>query len=387
VTGNSPDNLTDQSPTADGSSAAPQLARAAVFTGSDQPLTIETFRIPSLAPDEALVSIDCCTICGSDLHTIRGARTEPTPSILGHEAIGRIQAVGSPPPADHLGRPLAVGQRVTWSVIVSCGQCNRCRDQLPQKCLKLAKYGHERALGRLALSGGLSDHIVLRSGSVIVPVSDSLPAEVVCPANCATATVASAFRHAPDPAGRHVLILGAGMLGLTAAAWANAHHADTVVICDRNPERLRLAARFGAQHTITWESGRKALQTELLSACGTSEFDIVLELAGNLRTVEAALACAGIGGRIILAGTVLKTPAVGVDPERIVRRCQTIVGVHNYAGQDLVTAVNFLEEHAERFPFAQLCERRFALDDVHDAVDYAMAKQPVRVAVMPAGLH
>ncbi len=140
----------------------PDTCRAAVFVGPKLPLEIRTLPIPSTESEEALVAIECATICGSDLHTMNGIRQECCPSILGHEAVGYVVEVGSPPLLDVHGIALEVGDRVTWSTIVSCGACDRCLRGLPQKCRSLSKYGHDLAEGRRALCGGLAEYLLLR---------------------------------------------------------------------------------------------------------------------------------------------------------------------------------------------------------------------------------
>ncbi len=209
-----------------------RTCQAAVFVGAGRPLELRSFDFPPLEPGEALVRVQCSTICGSDLHTISGAPQEATPSILGHEALGVIEDVGDPAPCDITRKRLQPGDRITWSAAISCGACDRCQGGLPQKCRLLAKYGHELAAGRQALSGGLAEFVLLHRGSTAVRIAPEAPAEVMCPVNCATATVAAALRTAGPTAGRNVLILGAGMLGLTAAAMARSRGASTVAVCD-----------------------------------------------------------------------------------------------------------------------------------------------------------
>lgn len=136
-----------------------------------------SFRNFTLQAGERLVRVTACTICGSDLHTLAGRRTAPAPSILGHEAVG-IE--------------VATGRRVTWSILACCGECDRCRRGMEQKCERLFKYGHGMHAG--APSGGLSELIVLRPGTLVLEVPEGLADEVVCPANCATATVAACLR-------------------------------------------------------------------------------------------------------------------------------------------------------------------------------------------------
>jgi putative phosphonate catabolism associated alcohol dehydrogenase len=356
---------------------------AAVFEKVGQPLVLRELPIPSLGEHEALVRITCSTLCGSDLHTISGARQEPLPTILGHEAIGTVAAIGKPALCDIAGQPLQPGERVTWSTCVSCGHCDRCSAGLPQKCRSLAKYGHERADGHYALSGGLAEFIVLRPGSSVLKISPEIPNETVCPVNCATATIAAAFRTAGEIVGKRVLLFGAGMLGLTAAAFAHARAAARITLVDPVENRLAQGQRFGASDTVCWSTSSERLADELLGEGGCEGFDIVLELSGAPQAVDAACRLADIGGRIILVGSVKPSESVPLNPEQVVRRWLSIHGVHNYVPQDLQTAVGFFENNRERYPFAELVEKSFTLAEINDAVEYMLDERPVRIAVYP----
>jgi len=111
------------------------MPRAVVFTGAGEPLKMLRYPKPEPRGAEILVRVVCCTLCRSDLHTHAGRRTEPTPTVLGHEIVGRIEAFG--PEArrcDAEDTPLSVGSRVSWSLTVGCGACFFCRADLPQKC-------------------------------------------------------------------------------------------------------------------------------------------------------------------------------------------------------------------------------------------------------------
>ena len=318
--------------------------------------------------------VECCTICGSDLHTVTGAREEVAPSILGHEILGTVVRVGDTPPSCLDGRPLQPGDRVTWSTVVSCGDCERCRRGLPQKCRSLSKYGHALAEGRTALSGGFAEFLLLQRGSSVARIGTEIPAEVLCPVNCATATVAAAFRAARDVAERRVLIIGAGLLGLTAAAFARSRNAAKVAVCDIDPERLSRASHFGADTAIEWppHTGRES-----------DRFDVVFEMSGSADAVELTCEVADVGATVVLVGSVKPSRPVPIDPERIVRQWLTIRGVHNYGPQDLQTAVVFLQQHQTRFPFADLVESSYSLSDINEALEFAVRERPVRVAIRP----
>lgn len=356
---------------------------AAVFHGPDEPLELDQLPTPEPQAGEALVRIECCTICGSDLHTVAGKRKEPTPTILGHEIIGVVEAVGSPRMCDLEGTELTPGERVTWSVAVSCGACDRCRQGLPQKCRSLTKYGHELCEGHGALSGGLAERILLRPGTAVVKLPFDLPAEVICPVSCATATVAAAYRVSRSVEGRTVLILGAGMLGLTAAAMAETMNAERVIVCDVDPARLSQVKQFGADDTVEWVANSDQLRERLQQASGRDSFDLILELSGSPDAVDAAIQLAGVGGEVVLVGSVMKSQSVSIDPESVVRRCLSMHGVHNYAPEDLRTAVKFLIANHSHYPFAELVRDSYQLADINLAIETALQERPVRVAIRP----
>ncbi|MCH8892175.1 MAG: alcohol dehydrogenase catalytic domain-containing protein [Chloroflexi bacterium] len=161
-------------------------ARAMVFEAPGQPLELRQFDLPELKPGEILAKVRMTTLCGSDLHTFQGDRGTPTPTILGHEILGTVAELPSGEPiTDAFNQPLSIGDRITWSVAVHCGDCFFCRHNLPQKCEQLFKYGHEAIDPIHPLSGGLAEYCHLAPGTAIVRVPEVLPDQVACPANCA----------------------------------------------------------------------------------------------------------------------------------------------------------------------------------------------------------
>ena len=361
----------------------PESCLAAVFTGVGLPFELRRFRLPVPGPGEALVRVRCSTICGSDLHTVQGARSAPLPSVLGHETVGIVSAVGDPAPRDLDGCEVRPGMCVTWSLCASCGECGRCRGGIPQKCETLFKYGHAECNEAGTLSGGLAEYMLLRRGTAILDVPPELPDEVVCPVNCATATVAAAFRAAGSCVGRRVLIFGAGMLGLTASAWAASHGAARVVVCDPDANRLSLSKDFGADLAVARIPESNDLREQLPPSIKSNGFDVIMELSGSPNAVESAGKLADIAGQILLVGTVMDSRLVHLDPQAMVRGLLTMRGVHNYAPQDLRTALAFLADFESQFPFRDLVEHTFSLKDVNKALQTAIESRPVRVAIRP----
>ena len=350
-------------------------ARYARWDGVGRPITVVTTRAATdPGRGRILVAVDLATICGSDLHTVHGRRNAPHPGILGHEQVGRVAAIGSGARLRYPdGTDVAVGDRIVWSITASCGGCRNCVRGLTQKCLHLKKYGHEALDSGWPLNGGFASHCVVLPGTTIVAVPDSVPDAVAAPASCATATVAAvldAADLAPRTEPARVLITGAGMLGVTAAAMADAAGA-WVAVCDPDPARQETAYNFGADLVVG-------------DAEEVPPVDVALELSGSPVAVEACIASLDVGGRAVLAGSVATSRAISVDPEHLVRNLISVVGVHNYRPIHLRKAVDFLSAYHDRYPFAELVDPAADLDQLDDALRGSSRSHGLRRSVCPA---
>ncbi|WP_280414766.1 zinc-binding dehydrogenase [Nocardia carnea] len=331
-----------------------RLTRAAVWSADG--VRVRDVELPTPGPGELLVRVDLATVCGSDLHTVSGRRPAPSPSILGHEAVGHVAAAGP-------GAEREIGERIVWSVTATCGRCGRCRRGFTAKCEQVRKVGHEAFTGDWPLSGGYAEHILLPAGVTTVTVPEKVPDAVAAPAGCATATVMAVLEAAGELGGRRVLICGAGMLGITAAGACTERGAQ-VLISDPHPERQHLAARFGATPDLG------------------GPVDIALDFSGSPDAVAGALARVDLGGRLVLAGSVTPGPTVALDPEAVVRGWLTITGVHNYEPRHLIRAVEFLARTHGTMPWNDLVADPVALDAI-GAVLEPTPRAVLRASITP----
>jgi putative phosphonate catabolism associated alcohol dehydrogenase len=339
-----------------------------------------------LADGEALVAIELSTVCGTDVRIVAGHLAAPTPLVLGHEFVGRIVAVSGDVRAID-GSRLREGERVVWSVDVACGSCDRCRRGIPQKCRELLTYGHERLAARWELTGGFASHAHLRPRTAIVRVDENTPAEVLAPATCGTATAWAAVDRADrvvDVDGAVVLVTGAGLIGLTAAAIATDRGAR-VIVSDPDPARRELARRFGAVAVVDpGDPSRPDDLQQAVAVAGGTEIDVVIEASGSAAAVESAICEVGVGGVVVLVGSISPSAKIALDPEQTVRTLLTIRGVHDYTPDDLAAAAGYLHERHRAYPFVELVGERMPLAEVDAALVAAGPGGPVRVALDPA---
>jgi len=351
-----------------------------LFQGIGERLRVQCQETPPPELTESRVKVLACTICGSDLHSIAGRRTVPTPSILGHEIVGEIVEFG--PEAERIainGEQLNVGDRICWSPVANCDHCFYCKHDLPQKCSQMTKYGHHLYESPSDLTGGFAEHCILTMGTKIMRLPSSMSLEVACPTSCATATIACAIETAKLERGEIVVVVGAGMLGITACAMAKERGATHVICVEPSLERRQRAFRFGAELAITGDELNEAVR-DLTNGRGA---DCVLECSGSNQAFESAMKEVRLGGRMVLVGAVFPQSPVPIVLERIVRRNLSLIGVHNYAPRNLKQAVDFLDTAASKYPFASLVAAWYPLIQLEQAIEHASDGKAIRVGVKP----
>ena len=367
-------------------SAAPPSCKAIVFTAPGEALETRSFDLPAEPPPGgALVRVTLSTICGSDLHTIRGRRREAAPLILGHEIIGEIAALGPGLERDGFGDPLRLGDRVSWTIMACCGQCFFCTSGLPQKCLSLKKYGHTCCDESPPLTGGYAEYICLFPGTAIYRIPESLSGEIATPANCALSTVVNGVETIGLERGEAVLIQGAGLLGLNLVALAREAGARSVIVTDVNAMRLEIARRFGADLCLDLreQSPEEAIARIRTETEGERGVDVAFEVCGAPAAVPQAVEALRTGGRYLIAGLVTPGSPLDIDANQVTRKCLTIKGIHNYRPEHLGQALRFLEQHAHAYPYADLVSATFPLAEIEAAIAAAESGEHIRVAIKP----
>lgn len=363
----------------------PATCGASVFVEAGKPIESRSFPVPTdLAPGAALCRIELSTICGSDLHTIEGRRQEPAPLILGHEIVGRVAALGAGLDTDWLGNPLKVGDRITWSIVVACGDCFYCKKELPQKCESLIKYGHCCCESDQPLTGGFSEYIYLHPRTCIIKLPDSVSNAAAAPANCVLATAANALDSVGCVKGESVLVQGAGLMGVYLSALCKEAGAERVFVTDMHAERLAMAQRFGADVGIDLSQvtpeGAEALVKAETEGRGV---DVVFEACGVSTVVPHGLDLLCKGGRYLVAGLVSPNSPINIPGEVLTRNCLSLIGIHNYRPEHLASAIRFLEEAGGKYPLDEIVGATYPLSRFEDAVEDAKGQKHLRVAVDP----
>jgi L-iditol 2-dehydrogenase len=268
---------------------------------------------PEPGPAEVLVAVKACGICGSDVHGMDGTtgRRRP-PIIMGHEAAGLIAKVGGGVTG------WATGDRVTFDSTIYCGECAFCRRGMINLCDRRRVLGvsceEYRQPGAFAEFVVVPQHILYR-------LPDGLAFEhsaLVEPFSIAV----HAIRRAPPTLNDTVVVVGAGMIGLALVQALSRTGCGRLIAVDIAPDRLALAADFGATQTIN-SSAEDALAAILRLTHGQGA-DLAFEAVGVPATVDLALRCLRKGGAATLVGNV--TPRTDFPLQAAVTRELTIRG-------------------------------------------------------------
>lgn len=357
-----------------------QQALAMVFESIQQPFTVQRVSLPELQPGEVIVKIDYTTICTSDLHTFYGRRGGHCPSILGHEIVGTIVKIADSGTIAYNGDPLKIGDAVTWSVYAHDHSGVMAQKGIPQKSSDLFKYGHEALDEQGELSGGFATHCYLRAGTDIYKLPEGLSLKKAAPLNCTHATVAGALRLAGDLQHKNVLVIGAGMLGLSACAMSREAGAQKVWVMDIKPERLQRALAFGVDAGIDGDKSAEAIKEALRESGGV---DVVIETSGVPSAIEKGIELLNIGGINVWVGAVYSQRNLSINAEKIVRNILTIKGLHNYIPDDLAMAIRFMAGCHHKYSFEELVGLEFPLPELDRAFTEANQGGYYRVGVLP----
>ena len=263
--------------------------RAAVFREMSKPLVIETLPDPEPGPNELILKVKNCGICGSDLHM-----TEPTSimplalgSVMGHEFAGEVMAVGR-----NAAGQWKAGDRVAGFPYICCGEQSPCVNfsGTSRVCGKGISVGLGQSHGayaefvKVGASGAfrLPESVSFREGAMVEPLAVGL--------------------HAVDmarlPRGATVLVVGAGPVGLSVILWAKFLGARHVIVSEKAETRKKMAARFGATDSI--DPGQPiAPQVEKIAGKGP---DVIFECVGAPGLINQTMMEAPRGCRIVVAG-------------------------------------------------------------------------------------
>ena len=283
--------------------------RAVVARTQGKPVGIETIVVPDPGPGEALVRVQACGVCHTDLHYREGAINDEFPFLLGHEAAGIVEAVG---PDVDLPKP---GDFVVLNWRAVCGRCRACLRGRPWYCFATHNARQKMTLPdgtRLtpALGIGAFADLTLVAAGQCTPVDHAAPPEVAGLLGCGVmAGLGAAMFTGEVTRGDSVAVFGCGGVGDAAIAGARLAGAVKIIGVDVDDRKLAWAQEFGATHTI---NGRRedpvAAIRDLTGGFGA---DVCIEAVGHPKVMEQAFYARDLAGTLVQVG--VPSPDMRID--------------------------------------------------------------------------
>lgn len=331
---------------------------AARYLGPDR-IEARQVLLPEIAPGEALVRVEACGFCGSDINIVAGTHPRAqAPLTIGHELSGSIVEIAEPTTG------LAVGDRVTTYPLISCGICYACTHGNPHVCRQLRLFGFD-------IDGGMAEFVKLPVDS-LMKLPDDMPASIGALIEPLAVAVHGVHRVQLDGV-NVVAVLGAGPIGILTALVAKQAGIPHVRISDVLPARLELATSLG----LTAVPAGALLRAAIMKVSDQNGADVVYECAGHPSSAKEMTALVRSRGTIVNLG-VFKRP-VEVDLQAINFKEVEIVGSRVYERKDFQAAI----EMAMSLPLASIISREFSLDDVSDAFRLFRAGEVCKVLILP----
>lgn len=307
---------------------------AVVLRSPGEPPQLEEVELAAPRAGELLIRIEAAGVCHSDYHYMTGDLTAPLPLVLGHEGAGIVEELGP----GTSGR-VRVGDRVALLWRPRCGRCDACIAGNPVLC----ELGSVQAMAgslpdgtsRLSLpDGGKLHHlmgvscfakrvVVNENATVVVP--EGVPSDVAAISACAVITgVGAVFHEVHEAAGRPLLVLGAGGVGLSSVMGAALVGAHPLIVVDIDEAKLDLARELGATHTINARDGD--VVERVLAITGGTGVPWAIEAIGRAQTLGQALACVAPGGTLVAVGLGTADAGFAVPLNQLVQRQKRVVG-------------------------------------------------------------
>jgi len=341
--------------------------KAAVLLGPDRPVAIADVRVKDPGPGEVRVTIRAAGLCHSDLSVIDGSIPYPTPVVLGHEGAGVVDAVGAGVTA------VKEGDTVVLSTLAHCGRCPACEVGRPTECRNAPNPKETQPFTvdgtpayQFANASAFVERTVVREQSAI-PIDPRVPFDRAALIGCGIMTgVGAVLNRARVEAGATMAVFGLGGIGLSCVQGGVLAGAAKIVAVDVLPQKLELARRLGATHTVDSSKDDPVAAIRDLTRGGA---DYTFEAVGNLAVIRQALEALGAGGAL----TVVGVPKLGSRFDFVVHALyqnKAILGCRYGTARPRRDFPMLADLYlGGRLKIDELITRRYALDEFASALD------------------
>jgi len=348
------------------------MMKALVFYGPGQ-IGLEAVPIPKPGAGEAVIRVTLTTICGTDLHILKGEYPVNPGLVIGHEPVGIIHELGEGITG------YQVGDRVLVGAITPCGQCNFCLSGNWSQCggpLGGWKFGN-------TINGAQAEYLLVPHAQAnLAKIPDELADEQVVLLADIASTGISAAESADLQIGDTVAVFAQGPIGLCATAGAKLKGASLMIVVESDPVRTEMAKRMGADVVLDFTKEDVVESIKHLT-CGRG-VDVAIEALGTQATFENALRVLRPGGTLSSLGVYSGKLSVPVEPFTAGLGDHKIVTTLCPGGKERMRRLMELVRHG-RLDLTPLLTHTFALDQINEAYEVFAERRDgvIKVAIKP----
>ncbi|MEU8820567.1 S-(hydroxymethyl)mycothiol dehydrogenase [Actinoplanes sp. NPDC048796] len=294
-----------------------QQVKAVIARAKGAPVELVTINVPDPGPGEAVVKIQSCGVCHTDLHYRDGGINDEFPFLLGHEAAGVVESIGAGAGAGVTG--IVPGDFVVLNWRAVCGECRACKRGQPQYCFQTHNAKQKMTLqDGTELSpalgiGAFAEKTLVAAGQCTKVDPSARPAAVGLLGCGVMAGIGAAINTGGVTRGRSVAVIGCGGVGVAAVAGAALAGASPIIAVDIDPAKLEAARKLGATHLVDSSQTDPVAEIKRIAAAtyeGADGADVVIEAVGRPDTWKQAFYARDLAGVLVLVG--VPTPEMKV---------------------------------------------------------------------------
>ncbi len=334
--------------------------KAAVLHKLHEPLSIEEFETPAIAPGEVLIKVKACGVCHTDYKVIEGRIQSRMPAIIGHEVSGTIEEVGSGQrEAFKAGEPVIVGTRYRCGHCQFCvsGRENLCRSR-PNPSSLIRTDGKEIYRWNV---GGFAQYLAL-PGYMVFKLPEGLSLDEASIVGCRMTTAYNAVKNSAQIVpGDSALVIGCGGVGLNTIQFLRCFGAYPIIAVDILDAKLEAAKKFGATHTINASKDDPVKAVRELTDGGVSKS---FEALGNVKTADQIIQATRPGGTATIVGGLGKVPFTISDGSFTMQEIK-IAGVALRRPTDVIEVLRMVRD--KRVDVSGLVSKRYRCEEINEA--------------------
>jgi len=349
-----------------------------------EPGDLEMREYPIPEPDRGSVVTEVVrtNVCGSERHIWEG-NAPITSGTMGHEAVCRVAALGEGVETDYAGNQIAEGDLIVPVYFGTCQRCPACQ-----------RVDFHRCQNAFSDSGDVSDpphfrgtfatHYYVSPKQYFYKLPDGVDPSVGAMATCALSQVYFGIDRIDVTAEETVVVQGAGGLGLNALAIADQKGARTILV-EGVDDRIETAREFGVDQVVDFReydtvSARADRISDLTDGTGA---DVAIEVAGVPDAFTEGVQLLRNNGRYMVIGNGFPGRTTEFDPALITSKSLTVQGVARYQPWYLMKSLSFLQRHGDRYPYDQLFDTTFPLENASEALQQSADRNVTRASLVP----